>query len=65
MILKVPKLRRQDSETAIIERYRRREKSVVEALIEMYLAGVSVGRVEDIIEALWGARVSPSTISEL
>lgn len=36
--LKVPKLRRQKSETAIIERYRRRESSVEEALIEMYLA---------------------------
>ena len=32
-------------ETAIIERYRRRENSVEEALIEMYLAGVSVRRV--------------------
>ena len=41
--LKVPKLRRQTFETAIIERYRRRESSVEEALIEMYLAGVSVG----------------------
>ena len=31
----------------------------------MYLAGVSVRRVEDITEALWGSKVSPSTISEL
>ena len=46
-------------------RYRRRESSVEEALIEMYLAGVSVRRVEDIIEALWGTRVSPSTVSDL
>jgi len=38
---------------------------VEEALIEMYLAGVSVRRVEDITEALWGSKVSPSTISEL
>ena len=37
----------------------------VEALIEMYLAGVSVRRVEDITEALWGSKVSPATISEL
>src|SRR5260370_38877280 len=50
---------------AIIERYRRRESSVEEALIEMYLAGVSVRRVEDITEALWGTRVSPSTVSDL
>ena len=63
--LKVPKLRRQTFETAIIERYRRRESSVEEALIEMYLAGISVRRVEDITEALWGTRVSPSTVSNL
>jgi len=63
--LKVPKLRRQTFEKAIIERYRRRESSVEEALIEMYLAGVSVRRVEDITEALWGTRVSPGTVSNL
>lgn len=50
--LKVPKLRKLPFETAIIERYKRREESVEEALIEMYLAGVSVRRVEDISEAL-------------
>jgi transposase-like protein len=38
---------------------------VEEALVEMYLAGVSVRRVEDITEALWGTRVSPSAVSEL
>lgn len=63
--LKVPKLRHVPFETAIIERYRRRESSVEEALVEMYLAGVSVRRVEDITEALWGSRVSPSTVSDL
>ena len=63
--LKVPKLRTMTFETAIIERYRRRESSVEEALIEMYLAGISVRRVEDITEALWGTRVSPSTVSNL
>ena len=63
--LNMPKLRHVPFETAIIERYRRRESSVEEALVEMYLAGVSVRRVEDITEALWGNRVSPSTISDL
>ena len=63
--LKVPKLRELRFQTAIIERYRRRESSVEEALMEMYLAGVSVRRVEDITEALWGTRVSPSTVSDL
>ena len=65
MKLKAPKLRHQTFETAIIERYRRRESSVEEALIEMYLAGISVRRVEDITEALWGTRVSPGTVSNL
>jgi putative transposase len=63
--LKVPKLRKQTFETAIIERYKRREASVEESLIEMYLAGVSVRRIEDITEALWGTRVSSGTISNL
>jgi putative transposase len=63
--LAVPRLRKLPFETEIIERYRRRESSVEEALIQMYLAGVSVRRVEDITEALWGQRVSPSTVSEL
>ena len=63
--LKVAKLRRLPFETAIIERYRRREASVEEALVEMYLAGVSVRGVEDITEALWGTRVSSGTVSRL
>lgn len=63
--LKVPKLKGIAFETAIIERYRRRESSIEEALIEMYLAGVSVRRVEDITEALWGTRVSAGTVSNL
>ena len=63
--LHIPKLKGLTFETAIIERYRRRETSIEEALIEMYLAGVSVRRVEDITEALWGTKVSPGTISNL
>lgn len=63
--LEVPKLRKATFESKVIERYRRRETSVEEALVEMYLAGVSVRRVEDITEALWGTRVSPSTGSDL
>jgi len=63
--LRVPKLRRLPFETAIVERYKRRESSVEEALVEMYLAGVSVRRVEDITEALWGSRVSSGTVSRL
>jgi len=58
-------LRRLPFETQIIQRYQTKQSSVEEALIEMYLAGVSVRRVEDITEALWGAKVRSSTVSDL
>lgn len=64
----MPKLRTLPFETAIIGRYQRRESSVEEALIEMYvlyLAGISVRRIEDVTEALWGTKVSPSAVSSL
>src|SRR5262249_35743574 len=63
--LRVPKLRQQAFETAIIERYRRRESSGEGGLIEMYLAGGWGRRVEDITEAVWGRGVSGSTVSDL
>jgi putative transposase len=63
--LSVPKLCNATFQTAIIERYRRRETSVEEAIIEMYLAGVSTRRVHDITEMLWGTSVSAGTVSNL
>ena len=51
--LHVPRLRTLPFETQIIERYKTKQSkaNVEEALIEMYLAGVSVQQVEDITEA--------------
>ena len=63
--LKMPKLKGVRFATAVIERYKRRETSVEEAMIEMYLAGVSTRRIEDVSEILWGASVSASTASNL
>ena len=63
--LKVPKLKGISFETAIIERYRRRESSVEETLIEMYLAGVSVRRVEGHYRGSVGQQGISPTISEL
>jgi transposase-like protein len=63
--VRMPKLKGMRFTTAIIERYRRRETSVEEAMIEMYLAGVSTRRIEDVSEALWGASVSATTVSNL
>lgn len=63
--LNVPKPRGATFQTAVIERYRRRETSVEEAIVEMYLAGVSTRRIEDVSELLWGAPVSSGTVSNL
>ena len=55
--LHMPQLKGVSFETAIIERHRRRESSAEEGLIEMYLAGASVRRVEDITAVLCGSKV--------
>ena len=64
MTLRVPKLKGAVFESAVIERYRRREQSVEEALIDMYLAGVSTRQVDDISRLLWGERMPSRTLSD-
>ena len=64
MTLRVPKLKGAVFESAVIERYRRREESVEEALIDMYLAGVSTRQVDDISRLLWGERMPSQTLSD-
>ena len=63
--IRMPKLKGMRFTTAIIERYRRRETSVEEAMIGMRLAGVSTRRIEDVSEMLWGSSVSAATVSNL
>ena len=65
LTLKMPKIKGMRFAAAVIERYKRRETSVEEAIIEMYLAGVSTRRIEDVGEILWGAGVSAGTVSNL
>ena len=64
MSLKVPKLKGAVFESAVIERYRRREESVEEALIDMHLAGVSTRQVDDVSQLLWGDRMPSQTLSD-
>lgn len=62
--LKMPKLKGMRFATAVIERYKRRETLVEEAIIEMCLAGVSMRRFGPIRPAKpprsrkWGSRVA-------
>ncbi len=65
VFLKVPRLRSLPFETQIIERYKRREASVEESIVQMYLAGVSIRRMKDITEGLKGMCVSPSAVSQM
>ena len=62
--LRVPKLKGAVFESAVVERYRRREEGVEEALIDMCLAGVSTRRVDDISQLLWGERMPSQTLSD-
>lgn len=63
--LKMSKFKGMKFATAVIERDKRRETSVEEIIIEMYLAGVSTRRIKDVSEILWGAGVSVGTVSNL
>lgn len=63
--VRMPKLEGARLATAAIERHRRRESSVEEAMIGMHLAGVSSRRIEDVSEILWGPGVSAATVSNL
>lgn len=62
--LKAPELKGALFGSAVIERCRRRESSVEEALMEMYLAGVSTRGVDDTGRLLWGERMPSRTLSD-
>ena len=62
--LKAPELKGALFGSAVIERCRRRESSVEEALMEMCLAGVSTRGVDDISRLLWGERMPSRTLSD-
>ncbi|MCR5169778.1 MAG: transposase [Desulfovibrio sp.] len=54
----MPKLRDLRFSTAVFERWWRREASLEEAFVEMYLAGDSTRRVSDVVEAFMGGGAS-------
>ena len=64
MTLRVPKLKGAVFESAVVERYRRREQSVEEAPVGMYLAGVGTPQVGDVSRLLWGGRMPSQTLPD-
>ena len=65
MELTVPRLRTIPFQSQIIDRYKRMECSLEEALIEMYLQGISTRKVSDITEELCGVHVTSGRMSRL
>ena len=63
--LRVPQDRKSRFSTELFERYQRREKALVAALMEMYVQGVSTRRVKAITEELCGHEFSASAVSTI
>jgi transposase-like protein len=63
--LRVPRDREGRLSTELLERYQRSEKTLVSALAEMYVQGVSTRKVKAITEELCGHAFSASTISQI
>lgn len=63
--LRVPQLRDGSFAPEIFRRYQRSEQAFVLGLMEMYVNGVSMGKVKRITEELCGVSFSRSTVSQL
>lgn len=63
--LNVPRLRTVPFQSQIVDRYKRMESSLEEALLEMYFQGVSTRKVAGITEELLGVPVSAGRMSRL
>jgi len=63
--LRVPRTRNGEFNTSVFEKYRRTEKSLLLAMVEMVVNGVSTRKVTNIVEKLCGETVSKSMVSSL
>lgn len=64
--LRVPRIREEGVNFALIKKYQRRTKDVDEHILQMFLAGVSTRRVEEVIAPLYGeGRVSAGLVSKI
>jgi len=60
-----PQLREFPFTTQVFDRYSRVEKALRNAVLESYIQGVSTRRVKEIINALSGEEISPTTVSKI
>lgn len=62
--LEVPRTR-QRFQTQLFERYQRRQAELDASICQMFVGGVSTGRVGEVIETLTGTKPSASTVSRV
>ena len=62
--LPVPRTR-QGFQTKVFKRYKRRQAELDEAICDMFVQGMSMVRVGEVVETLTGTRPSPSTVSKV
>jgi transposase-like protein len=65
LVLQKPQLREIPFETKVFERYSRTEKALVNAIVELYMQGVSTRKVESVISHLGVSQISPSYVSKV
>lgn len=63
--LRVPRTRSGNFNTSLFEKYQRKEKSLILAMLEMVINGVSTRKVTKVVEKLCGESVSKSMVSSL
>lgn len=65
LTLEVPRHRNEPFHTMVFENYKRSEASLIAAMVQMVIAGVSTRKVSKVVEELCGKEFSKSTLSEL
>ena len=63
--LKVPRHRNEPFHTMAFDNYSRSEASLIAAMVQMVIAGVSTRKVEKVVQTLCGTSFSKSTVSKL
>jgi putative transposase len=63
--LEIPRDREGEFVTEIFERYKRMTGDVEEAILEMYLSGISVRKIAGVTEALSKVRIGKDTVSRI
>jgi transposase-like protein len=63
--LEVPRDREGEFATEVFERYKRMTGNVEEAVLEMYLSGISVRKIAGVTEALSKVRIGKDTVSRI